>query len=272
MGNTINTNIQQPELWTLQLALRAKAIDYILFTDSQPDSLITGNIELDLSSGNYLKAVQNAVYDNPLLLDDYGKCRIIVESMHFVMLPGECDEWEAENVMATTFPDADADVAMCALQRCGTNLAFEITSGVLSFLQRTFNTPPIYHHLHPLCEHYKRLNEGTEISRMFLNMSPSRMDMVMYSKGLMTLANSYDYHSPEDAAYFALHAWDSMGLDRLSDEVQLTGDKAARNAIAPILRDYISFVMPAIYPAAAMRLGHDAMKAPFDLILLALCV
>ena len=93
MGNTINTNIQQPELWTLQLALRAKAIDYILFTDSQPDSLITGNIELDLSSGNYLKALQNAVYDNPLLLDDYGKCRIIVESMHFVMLPGECDEW-----------------------------------------------------------------------------------------------------------------------------------------------------------------------------------
>ena len=174
--------------------------------------------------------------------------------------------------MATTLPDADADVAMCALQRCGTNLAFEITSGVLSFLQRTFNTPPIYHHLHPLCEHYKRLNEGTEISRMFLNMSPSRMDMVMYSKGLMTLANSYDYHSPEDAAYFALHAWDSMGLDRLSDEVQLTGDKAARNAIAPILRDYIGFVMPAIYPAAAMRLGHDAMKAPFDLILLALCV
>lgn len=269
--STTNINIQQPELWTLQLSLRERSIDYILYTDAQDNSLIAGVLDLDLSGGSYLKALENAVYDNPLLLDDYRQVRVIVGSKNFVLLPTEIDDHVAQETFGTTYPDCDGDIATCTLKRCGVSIAFEVPRGVLGFLQRTFSTPPVFHHLHPLCEHYKRLNEGSEISRMFLNMSERHIDMVVYKKGNIELANSYDYRSPQDGAYYALHAWDSLGLDRFTDEVQLTGSKAERDAIAPILRQYIGYVMPAIYPAAALRLGHDAMKAPFDLIMLALC-
>lgn len=269
--SSTNINIRQPELWTLQLALGSRAINYILFTDAQENSLISGEIELDNSVGDYLKALENAVYDNPLLLDDYKQVRVLVGSQHFVVVPPEGDDFDAQDMLEATFPDVEGDVAVCNLKRCDVKLAFEVPKGVLAFLQRTFNTPPVFHHLHPLCEHYKRLNEGSEISRMFLNMTDSHMDMVIYRNGNIVLANSYDYRSPQDAAFFALHAWDSLGLDRLTDEVQLTGLKKERDAIAPILREYIGFVMPAIYPAAALRIGQNAMKAPFDLIMLALC-
>lgn len=269
--SSTNINIRQPELWTLQLALEQRSISYMLYTDAQENSLITGSIDLDNSVGDYLKSLENAVYDNPLLLDDYKQVRVLIGSQHFVIVPPECDDFDAQDLLEVTFPDCDGDVAVCDLKRCGVKLAFEVPKGVLAFLQRTFNTPPVFHHLHPLCEHYKRLNEGSEISRMFLNFSPNHMDMVVYRKGNIVLANGYDYRSAQDAAYFALHAWDSLNLDRLTDEVQLTGSKEERDAIAPILREYIGFVMPAIYPAAAMRIGQNAMKAPFDLIMLALC-
>ncbi|MCQ2288020.1 MAG: DUF3822 family protein [Muribaculaceae bacterium] len=269
--STTKINIQQPELWTLQMSLDSKTLDYILYTDAQEDSLIMGSIELDTSAGKYLRQVENAVYDNPFLLDDYKEVRVIYNSPHFVLLPQEYDEIEAQEVFDTHFPDSDGEMAMCSLKRCGVNIAFEIPKGVLGFMQRTFFTPPVFHHLHPLCEHYKRINDGSEIARMFINMSDSHMDMVVYQNGRMVLANSFDYRTPQDAAFFALHTWDSMGMDRLNDEVQLTGDKAQRDAIAPILRKYIGYVMPAIYPAAALRLGQNAMKAPFDLIMLALC-
>lgn len=269
--STTNINIQQPELWTLQLSLGEKSIDYILFTDAQENSLIMGSVDLDASADSYLKSLENTIYDNPLLLDDYRQVRVIVASQHFVVMPQEYDEFEAQDIFDATFPDHDGDMAMCELKRCGVNIAFEVPKGVLGFLQRTFFTPPVFHHLHPLCEHYYRLNEGSEISRMFLNLSDSHMDMVIYRKGRIELANSFDYHSAQDAAFFALHAWDSMNLDRLVDEVQLTGDKKERDAIAPVMREYIKYVMPAIYPAAALRLGQNAMNAPFDLIMLALC-
>ncbi len=268
---TTNINIQQPELWTLQLSLGAKKIEYILFTDAQEDSLIMGDIDLDLSAGSYIKALENAVYDNPVLLDDYRQVRVVMHSPHFVVMPPDVDEFDAQDIFEATYPDPEGEVAMCSLKRCQVGIAFEAPSGVLGFLQRTFNTPPVFHHLHPLCEHYKRLNEGSDISRMFLNLSEGHMDMVIYKGGSLILANSYDYRSPKDAAFFALHAWESLNLDRQLDEVQLTGSKAQRDSIAPILRQYIGYVMPAIYPAAALRIGQNAMKAPFDLIMLALC-
>ncbi|MBQ0114515.1 MAG: DUF3822 family protein [Bacteroidales bacterium] len=264
--------IKNPELWTLEIGLEPSVINYILFTDAQEDSLIYGTIELDASTGNYLKSVENAVYENPILLNDYQKVKILYRSQRYVVIPGIMDDDEsAEKVLAATYGDSDGDAAMCHLHQCGVRIAFETEKGLMPFLQRTFNNPPIYHHLYPLCEHYNRINEGSGISRMFLNLGENYMDAVIYKKGKFILANTYQYRNDKDAAFFALTAWDSLGLDRLTDELQLTGDKERRAALAPALREYIGFVMPAIYPAAALRIGQNAMKAPIDLILLALC-
>ena len=63
----------------------------------------------------------------------------------------------------------------------------------------------------------------------------------------------------------------SLRLNPTTDELQLIGDRTVRDAVAPMLRNYVTYVMPAIFPAASMRMGHDAVKTPFDLILLLLC-
>ena len=55
------------------------------------------------------------------------------------------------------------------------------------------------------------------------------------------------------------------------NELFVTGSKALRDATIPTLRKYINYVMPSIFPAAALRIGQDAVKAPLSLILLALC-
>ena len=49
------------------------------------------------------------------------------------------------------------------------------------------------------------------------------------------------------------------------------GDNELQSTMLPMLREYVKNVMPAAYPAAAMRLGRNAMQAPLELILLALC-
>ncbi len=69
-----------------------------------------------------------------------------------------------------------------------------------------------------------------------------------------------------------LNAWQNLGLDVRSDELQISGDKALRDTLTPQLRKYINYVMPMIFPVSAMKIGQDAIKAPFDLILLSQCV
>ena len=97
------------------------------------------------------------------------------------------------------------------------------------------------------------------------------MDLAIYRGGLLQCVNIYSVTNAHDAAYFTLNAWRAHGMDQLTDELQLLGDEQQRAAVTPELREYIKYVMPAVFPAAAMRLGRNALQAPLDLILLALC-
>ena len=106
---------------------------------------------------------------------------------------------------------------------------------------------------------------------MFLNLQEGSMDMAIYRDEALLCANTYPFSNAQDAAYFALNAWRAHGLDQLTDELQLAGNGETRGVMTPVLREYVKLVMPAEYPAAAMRLGRNAMQAPLELILLALC-
>ena len=97
------------------------------------------------------------------------------------------------------------------------------------------------------------------------------MDLAIYHGSQLQCVNSYSFSSQEDAVYYALGAWRAHGLDQLTDELQLMGDRETCAALTPKLREFVKLVMPAVYPAAAMRLGRNAMQAPLELILQALC-
>ena len=269
---TGNINIQRPELWTLQLAFHPRVLRYMLFDRQVDNSLIAGEISLDNGTDSYLKTLENAVYDNSVLLDDYGQVQLLVDTSHFVLLPPEVtDDGEADELLRAQFPELEGDTALCTLPRCGVKLAFELPDGLLGFLRRTFNMAPIAHHLMPLCEYYARFCQRSGVRRMFLNFHDERMDLVVFDRDHLQLANTFAPRNASDAAFMALHAWQSLGMDVRGDELQFSGDKAMRDPVAQELRRYISYVMPAIFPAAAMRLSHDAMRAPFNLITLALC-
>ena len=277
---TEHIKVQRPELWTLELSLLPTGIDFMLYTEAAGESMHVGSIVVGSGSGvaplpdhERVKTIENAVYDNPVLLDDYKRVRVLVAAQHFVVLPPDTTDDQASRLLAVAYPEsaADTEAVVCRMPRCGQVIAFEMPKGLRSFLDRTFNTPQVYHHLYPLCEHYYRLNSGSGISRMFLNLHENAMDVVVYRRGELLMANTYPFTNLDDAAYFALHVWQSLELDQQVDEIQLTGRREHREELTASLRRYVKYVMPAIYPAAALRLGHDAALAPFDLILLSQC-
>lgn len=271
-NHTGNINIQRPELWTLQLALHPRVLRYMLFDRQVDNSLIAGEIALDIGTDGYLKTLENAVYDNPVLLDDYGQVQLLVDTDHFVMLPPDVDDdRDADALLRGMFNGLEGDTALRRLPRCEVSLAFALPPQLLGFLQRTFIMAPVYHQLHPLCEYYASLCRKGGVRRMFLNLHDDRMNLVAFDGDRLQLANTYVLRNASDAVFMALHAWESLGMDVHTDEMQLTGDKALRDPVSAELRRYVSYVMPTLMPATALRLSHDALRVPFNLITLALC-
>ncbi len=266
------SNVKSPELWTLLLRLGVDAIDYMLYSTVERGTLRLGHVVPDNAGGDALRAVENAVYDTPLLLDDYGKVRVLFDAPHFLVLPGDTTDDDATRLLEIAYgAQPQCEAMTCHLPQCDKVLAWHVPQGMPGFLGRTFNLPDVYYHLYPLCEHFHRLNVGSDISRMFLCMRAGAMDMIVYSRGELLAANTFKFTDINDAVYFALHAWESLGLDQHHDEIQLVGNREHRALLVRGLSDYVKYVMPSIFPAAALRLGKDVMNAPTELTLLSLC-
>lgn len=263
-----NISIQHPEAWELLVSIADKQADYILYTPTVANSLM---IEHLTWTDDSLQVLEDTVYDTPLLLNDYKRVRVVVHSPHFVIFPAEADDEECIELLRHAFPGDEGDVAVCPMPLNGVKVAYLMPKGLQAFLGRTFNYPMLYHHLFPLCEHFKELNHGDDVAQMFLNLEEERMDLAVYRDGELQCANTYGFANDQDAVFFALKAWRCYGLDQLTDELQLMGDRETCAALSPKLREFVKYVMPAVYPAAAMRLGRNAMQAPLELILLALC-
>lgn len=263
-------NIQHPEAWELMVSIDDQRVSYILFTPSVANSLIVDEVP---RADDSLQALEDAVYDTPELLNDYKRVSVIVHSQHFVLLPDTVDDEDCLSLVRRAFPDDNGDAAVCLMPDNKVKIAYLMPAGLQAFVGRTFNYPRVFHHLHPLCEHFNDVNHGSGLPRMFLNLNDGSMDVAIYREDKLQCANTYPYPyaNPQDAAYYALNALRSHGLDQLTDELQLAGDADARAAMTPVLREYVKYVMPAVYPAAAMQLGRNAMQAPLELILLALC-
>lgn len=268
MEGNENINIQHPEVWELIVAIDGQQVNYILFTPQVANSLISGQVPMPDDS---LQSLEDAIYNTPMLLNEYKRVRVIVHSPHFVVLPHATGDDDCLTLVRAAFPGDDGDAAVCALSENEVKIAHLMPRGLQAFLGRTFNYPVVYHHLFPLCSYFKELSRGKSVSQMFLNLQEDYMDMAIYRDSELQCANTYPFTSAQDAAYFALSAWRAHGLDQLTDEMQLAGNGETRGMMTPVLREYVKLVMPAEYPAAAMRLGRNAMQSPLELILLALC-
>ncbi len=274
---TSDIEIQRPELWNLMLRLDDDSVTFMVYSSHVDNSIISRRIPLDKTGANYLRALENAVYDNPMLLLDYNSVKITVCSDQFVIVPqklvqsSEDVTEHLEEIFTKIYSDTDCDVCLCDLLAGGPTIVFGMPKGVKLFLRRTFNNPPVMHHLVPLAAYFKAKSEQSGINKMYLYFDGDNMELCIFRHGKFLMANTFKFHSPQDALYFAMSAWQSYKLDPMVDEVQLAGSKTTRDSLKPLLRKYVNYVMPVIFPAAAMKLGDDAIKAPFDLILQSIC-
>ena len=262
-------HIQHPEVWELLVSIDETQVDYLLFTPTVANSLITGRVELADATQQTL---EDAIYDTPQLLNEYRRVRVLLRSSHFVVLPIDAPDDDCAALVRHAFPGDDGGAAVCPLPANGVKIAYLVPRGLQAFLGRTFNYPQVSHHLMPLCEYFKGQDvEGDGRARMFLHLGGDAIDLAIYRDGTLQAANTYPCTSAQDAAYYALSAWRAHGLDQLADPLLFMGDGELCGQVTVLLREYVKHVLPAVFPTAAMRLGRHAMQAPLDLILLALC-
>lgn len=283
MTQSAPLDIQHPSLWRLLLHLDAAELTAALMNTAEDASLHL--LRIPLPDGPSLAALEEAVYANPLLLSDFRKVDIVVRSPHFILAPGIMDDADCDRLASTFVPDATA-LSRPFADRFSTavddivNVWAVADGAAANFLARSFNAPAFHHHLSPLVKYFGRSNSLGNSAKLYINLhttpddglSRGQADIIAFGHGgRLVMANTIRFESIDDAGYYILSAAKTSGLNLSSDEIILGGDTTLRAAVIQRLRNFASYVMPAIFPAAALQAGPAAMTMPFPLALIPLC-
>ena len=269
--------INEPRNWSLSLRVERDALRAMLYNNEASGSLVVRTIGLSHDSeSSYVKALEEAVYDNPLLLADFRRVDVIVDTDRFTIMPADvaADIDTALAVVDAALPGVDVveETVESALVEQGAVLFMKVPVDVAAFLRRTFNNPAISHHLVPLCRYFAESGKLGNNGRVYVNFRQHALDIIPFGNDTLSLANTFVFNDVADAVYYIMACRDALGLAGSNNEVFVAGNPDVREGITPLLRRYIGYVMPVIFPSAMFKAGKEAMHAPFDLIVLPLCV
>ncbi|WP_297059945.1 DUF3822 family protein [uncultured Duncaniella sp.] len=247
------------------------SVDVAVFSVVADNSLIYRSFPVASPSAG-VRALEDVVYDNPLMLCDFRKVSIIVGTTCYAVVPSDAaDETSAVGIFRALHPAYSGHVSVLGTATRNASVVCGIESELSGFIGRTFHGASVMPHIVPLIRYFASKPCRGNSRRMVCNFRGTSFDIVMLDGNSLLQANTFAFSNPMDAVYYILASRSRHGLDPYNDEVLLTGDRIVREEVTPVLRRYISRVMPAIFPPQMFRAGKDAMLAPFDLIVTPLC-
>ncbi len=267
--------VADPALRRLALLVSPSGVDVAISSRVRDNELIYRRIPYPDGS-DPVKALEEAVYDNPLLTADFGKIDVVFDTPRFFVMAAEeatPDEvrrridmlWPPENL------DFELEPLICPIEADRTVLVCAVPRKLVSFVRRTFNNPGIVHRMAALARYYALKNHLGNSGKMHVRLSPGRTDVIAFGRSGLLLANTFATNSAEDAAYYTVAATRHLGYDNDTDRILASGDRELRDAYVTSMRRFISFVMPDIFPSALTRLGAEASTVPFEMLVPALC-
>ncbi len=263
--------ISNPRLWQLYVAIDSRGLDVMAYNPLEEHSLVTAFVEYD---GDYSpKAVEDAVYDNPFLLNDFKRATIVMRDIPFALLPDDVadNQQMAETIVGELTGRVDAEILFDRLPLLGMSVAYAPDTELLNFLRRTFPGVTVRHRLSALLQYWHATTRAMRPLTTHVNLRGETLDIAAYSGNCLIFANTFRASAMADRLYYIMAVRQSIGADG-EIPILLGGDRHLRDELTGVLSRYVSRVLPAVFPVAMFKAGGQAaMNTPLDLVVIPLC-
>lgn len=268
--------IAQPELWRLVLMLDRKALHCALYPPVAREQLIWRTFAFDSAAPSTLRAIEDIIYDNPLLLCDFRQVDCIVADTPSLLVPAEAPADDYELLFAAANPSADTATADIIADKVADNatLLSLPDPDITAFLQRTFYNIRFHRSTPLLASYFTRHSDSLPQKRVIVLTDGDRLTLLALSGNSLLASNTFVYSKPADAAYYILASMQQTGLDPADNDTAIAfwGESlTANDTIAAILRPYAARISPVPFPTLRHRASKNTLDAPFPLLIMPLC-
>ncbi len=262
--------ISQPELWRLVILVSESALDVALYPPVVREEMIWRSFPYDSAATSQLKAIEDIVYDNPLLLCDFKQVDCIIDNTSRQILPNISDE-DAEVLFIANQDESEGEIELYGTGFENARVALVQDAQIKAFFRRTFFNIRFDSRVAVLCR-YLATNPGSESSqRLYAITRAHRLTLIVADGNRLLMANDFKFNTDADAAYYILASMQQLGLAQDAAEILISSSGVPANTLAEILRRYVASVKALPFPMLRYRATKSTLQAPIDLIIRPLC-
>ena len=206
-----------------------------------------------------LKQIENAVYDNSLLLEDYD-CRMLLDTPQQLLFPPEAPRQLIEEAMKRFYDVAPGDIFTRPLGDAV--IAFSLCTGLRAFLGRTFAGVEARHRLEPVAQWVSADRSAPGRIRVYADLDSPLLHLMAFNGTRLLHASSHQADTPEDAAYFIFALWQQLDLGTDRGELNVSGNADMRREVMPLMRRHLNYVSLSLLPGM-----ENAEKVPTPVLL-----
>lgn len=190
------------------------------------------------SDEGLLSRIEDAVYDNPTVLDDYS-ADIIVESDRQLWLPAELYPTDEDCAEAYT-RIYGGDILEVMVNDLGNEkCAFTLTPGLRSFMQRSFSGARIWSQQALLKEAGMQPHEAY---KCLLDIRQDTFDIVLFSRGKLLCASTHPWRNKADIAYNLVSILATFDAPGNETDIVFSGLREVRQDLGKTLASYFKSV------------------------------
>ncbi len=226
------------------------------------------SVSFGSDESSMLKDIENAVYDHPLILDDFS-ADFIITTPKTIWIPTEVtDITDADRKCVEQLwpanPEGDFFTDSCGEAAC----LYLLTPGLKAFLGRTFPGIRIVSHQSVLLENFNRLNDDG--MRLNVNIRDGEADFILTEGKRLLGAVTHGWLTSADVAWHALNLLRGVDADPLKTRLLLSGDGTphvveCRNELTQTMRSHMASAMLA--PVSHVAGAEDgSLAARFRLV------
>ena len=245
-----NIDYADPAFWRLTVCMGAGRLYACLRNTSAPDVPLRTLVSRTWTAPpeETLRHIENAVYDNPSVLDDYS-ADIVIESDKALWVPAAmtADEDSVADAYRMVY-DAAPDDVFCDTEGSASCL-YHLTDGLAAFIRRTFPGARVTSQHTQLYRHFRR--QPAEGDTLHADLRGDKADIIIIRRGELLHSSTHGASTPREAQYHILNCLLTAGADMTSTEVLVSGPKERRRELTALLREQLPIVRSALLPAIA---------------------
>lgn len=214
------------------------------------------------SDDKLLSHIENAVYDNPTLLEDY-EGKILIDTDKVLFFPPNTSRETVYAAMERVFAVVPQDIYIS--EDTDVTTAYTLCNGLKGFLDRTLSGMTVNSVIDVMRKEFSQ-REGADV-QVYADLGRGRVTLLAFRDRRFVHGSVHPFSEVADAAYYIYALWHQLGLTSDRGELNVSGPKAARTELMTIMQRRINYVMmtllprlegsDAVPPAVLFKAGHE---------------